>query len=351
LFTHNRFGKTFLPELYYLAGIPMTDEVGRQGRQVLNVLAQDDKPFLLNVFYSTTHPPFGMEYPYYTALSDPNYDGESKFVMARLTEPFEIIRRQGQPKEEFDLDQILNLYDSCVMRFDAEIGQMLNHIDQCGLTENSLVVIYSDHGMEFFEHNTWGQGNSAIGDFSSRIPLIIADPVLGPRRFDGVVRSIDLMPTLLDRVGIAAPANLDGKSLAAAMQGKPMPDLDAFNETGIWIADVPGLPAQHMRYPELLELLEVPDKNTGTLALKPEYVGVTVRAKDRMIRSGNWKLVYQPLNAGYLLQLFDVASDPSCASNIAAQRPDVTAILWARLSAWMAQDLHKNDTMDSSSPP
>ena len=127
-----------------------------------------------------------------------------------------------------------------------------------------------------------------------------------------------------------------------------MPDLDAFNETGIWIADVPGLPAQHMRYPELLELLEVPDKKTGTLALKPEYVGVTVRAKDRMIRSGDWKLVYQPLNAGYLLQLFDIASDPSCASNIAAQRPDVTAILWARLSAWMAQDPHKNDTTDSS---
>ncbi len=348
LFTHNRFGKTFLPELYYLAGIPMTDEVGRHGRKVLNALAQDNKPFLLNVFYSTTHPPFGMEYPYYTALSDPNYAGESKFVMARLTEPFEIIRRQGQPKEEFDLDQILNLYDSCVMRFDAEIGKILNHIDQCGLAQNSLVVIYSDHGMEFFEHNTWGQGNSAIGDFSPRIPLIIADPVLGPRRFDGVVRSIDLMPTLLDRVGIAAPANLDGTSLAAAMQGEPMPDLDAFNETGIWIADVPGLPAQHMRYPELLELLEVPDKKTGTLALKPEYVGVTVRAKDRMIRSGDWKLVYQPLNAGYLLQLFDIASDPSCASNIAAQRPDVTAILWARLSAWMAQDPHKNDTTDSS---
>jgi arylsulfatase A-like enzyme len=44
-----------------------------------------------------------------------------------------------------------------------------------------VVVIYSDHGMEFFEHNTWGQGNSAIGDFSPRVPLIIADPGMNVR--------------------------------------------------------------------------------------------------------------------------------------------------------------------------
>ena len=36
-----------------------------------------------------------------------------------------------------------------------------------GLADNTIVVVYSDHGMEFFEHDTWGQGNSAVGDFSS----------------------------------------------------------------------------------------------------------------------------------------------------------------------------------------
>jgi arylsulfatase A-like enzyme/GT2 family glycosyltransferase len=347
LFTHNRFGKTFLPELYYLAGVPMTSEVGHHGRTVLNALAQGEKPFLLHLFYSTTHPPFGVEHPYYTKLADPHYVGESKFVMSRLTEPFEIIRRQGQPKEEFDLDQILDLYDSCVMRFDDEVGQLMEHLEQSGLAQNTVVVIYSDHGMEFFEHNTWGQGNSAIGDFSPRVPLIIADPTLGTSRHDGVVRSIDLMPTLLERAGLPVPGNLDGVSLRPAMRGQPMPSLDAFNETGIWIADIPGMPPGHLRYPDLLELLEVPDRNTGTLALKPEYADITIRAKDRMIRSEHWKLVYQPLETGYLLKLFDTRSDPNCTCDISAERPDITASLWIRLQAWMAQVPRKTGTTGS----
>jgi arylsulfatase A-like enzyme/GT2 family glycosyltransferase len=354
LFTHNRFGKTFLPELYYLAGVPMTTELGRHGRQVLNALARGDKPFLLHLFYSTTHPPFGVEFPYYTMLSDPNYSGESKFVMSRLTEPFEIIRRQGQPKEEFDLDQILDLYDSCVSRFDAEVGRMLEHMEKSGLADNTVVVIYSDHGMEFFEHNTWGQGNSAIGDFSPRVPLIIAGPGIRPGQHQEVVRSVDLMPTLLQHAGIPLPPNLDGVSLSPALNGEPMPPLAAFNETGIWIADIPGLPDQHLHYPDLLELLEVPDRQSGTLAVKPEYDAVTILAKDRMIRSDRWKLVYQPLNEGYVLRLFDTLSDPNCELDISADEPEVTGRLWARLEAWMSQDpgvarpQGRNDTRDSS---
>lgn len=338
LFTHNRFGKNFLPELYYLAGVPMTTELGRQGRRVLNALAQGGKPFLLHMFYSTTHPPFGVEYPYYTKLAQPNYEGESKFVMSRLTEPFEIIRRQGQPKEEFDLDQILDLYDSCVMRFDDEVGRMLDHLESAGLSDNTLIAIYSDHGMEFFEHNTWGQGNSAIGDFSPRVPLLLAGPGIQPGQHHGVVRSIDLMPTLLEQAGIPVPPHLDGCSLAPVLRGESSGNLAAFNETGIWIADIPGLPGDHLRYPNLLELLEVPDRESGTLAIKPEYGDITVLAKDRMIRQGRWKLVYQPLQEGYLLRLFDTDSDPHCEQDLSAREPELTARLWAQLKAWMTQD-------------
>ncbi len=339
LFTHNRFGKTFLPELYYLAGVPMTDEVGRQGRRVLAALAHTEKPFFLNLFYSTTHPPFGAEYPYYTKLSESQYRGESKFVMSRLTEPFEIIRRQGQPKEEFDLDQILDLYDSCVMRFDDEVGHVLDYLEQSKLADDTIVVVYSDHGMEFFEHDTWGQGNSAIGDFSPRIPLILADPAgNNAGKVDKIIRSIDLMPTLLELTGISRPANLDGISLLPLLKGETEPPRSAFYETGIWIADIPGMPAQHLRYPNLLELLEVPDRESGTLAIKSQYAEIIISAKDRMIRCDHWKLVYQPLSNGHLLQLFDTTSDPNCERDIAAREPEITARMWARLEAWMTQD-------------
>lgn len=340
LFIHNRLGRLLLPELYYLGGVPLTSQLGRRARRLVSRLAASTEPFFLNVFYSTTHPPFASEWPWYTRFTDQTYDGESKFAMARLTDPFDIIRRQGAPKEEFDLDQIIDLYDGCVAQFDDEVGRMLRHLEASGLVDNTIVVIYSDHGMEFFEHDTWGQGNSAVGDFSSRIPLLIRDPrkpACG--KVDQVVRSIDFAPTLLELVGAAPTTSMDGVSLAACFdQNGSCPQLDAFNETGVWIADIPGLPEKHLRYPDLLELMEVPDRRSGTLAIKPQYQSIILRAKDRMIRRGCWKLVYQPLESGYQLRLFNLDIDPACNHDVSNAYPDKKTELWESLHQFVQAD-------------
>lgn len=351
LFTHNRLGRLLLPELYYLGGVPLTQPLGGRARRLVSRLAAGSQPFLLNVFYSTTHPPFASEWPWYTRYADPAYAGESKFAMARLTDPFEIIRRQGAPREEFDLDQIVDLYDGCVAEFDDEVGKMLAHLADCGLADNTLVVVYSDHGMEFFEHDTWGQGNSAVGEASPRIPLVIRDPRCPAHgRVDNVVRSIDLAPTLLELAGLTPPAGLDGVSLAPCLRSDAdCPDLDAFNETGIWIADIPGLPESHLRYPDLLELMEVPDRERGTLAIKPEYDDVILAAKDRMIRQGRWKLVYQPLCDGHALRLHDLADDPACRHDVSDAHPDVVAVLWPRLRAFIGTLRDDGETVPDQS--
>jgi arylsulfatase A-like enzyme/glycosyltransferase involved in cell wall biosynthesis len=338
LFTHNRLGRLLLPEIYYLGGVPLTQSMGKRARRLVSRLAESAEPFFLNVFYSTTHPPFASEWPWYTRFADPAYAGESKFAMARLTDPFDILRRQGAPKEEFDLDQIIDLYDGSVAEFDDEVGKMLAHLEACGLTNNTIVVVYSDHGMEFFEHDSWGQGNSAVGEASPRIPLVIRDPRLTARgRIDQVVRSIDLAPTLLELVGAPSVSSMDGVSLAGCMtMDGACPELDAFNETGIWIADIPGLPDTHLRYPDLLELMEVPDRSSGTLAIKSEYCETIRAAKDRMIRRGRWKLVYQPLETGFLLRLFDLETDSVCKHDVSAQHPEVRDELWGRLQRFVS---------------
>ena len=339
LFTHNRLGRLLLPEIYYLGGVPLTQPMGRRARRLVSRLAKSAQPFFLNVFYSTTHPPFASEWPWYTRFAKPAYAGESKFAMARLTDPFEIIRRQGAPKEEFDLDQIIDLYDGCVAEFDDEVGKMLHHLDVCGLADNTIIVVYSDHGMEFFEHDTWGQGNSAVGEASPRIPLIIRDP----RRpsagvVNKVVRSIDLAPTLLELVGAPAPSGMDGVSLTSCQGEASCPELAAYNETGIWVTDIPGLPDTHLRYPNLLELMEVPNRETGTLAIKPQYQNIILGAKDRMIRYGRWKLVYQPLESGNLLRLFDLEVDLACQHDVSDRHPDVRAELWELLKGFLCAD-------------
>ena len=337
LFTHNRFGKYFLPELYYLAGVPLTSLVGRDARALISEFATQPAPFFLNVFMSTTHPPFGSEYPYYTLWSNKDYTGESKFVMARLTDPWEIIRRQGDSKKDFDLEQIIDLYDGCVRNFDDEVKQIVEHVKSCGLADNTIIVIYSDHGMEFFEHETWGQGNSVRGDFSSRVPLVIADPrIKGTGSCARVVRTIDVAPTLLELAGIAPLPGMDGVSLVPYLKGEASDlNLAAFNETGIWLTDLPGMPAGHLRYPNLLELLEVPDKLSGTLAIKPEFREAIIAAKDRMVRLGSWKLTYQPTSNGPLYSLFNIATDPECRNNVAEAHPHLVRELQRHLMEWI----------------
>ena len=358
LFTHGQLGKLLLPELYYLAGVPLSRDMVETAKSKLNQLAESNEPFLLNVFMATTHPPFGSEYPYYLKYADRHYQEGSKFVMEKLNDPFEIIRRQGDARAEFDLDQIVNLYDGCVTSFDDKVRELVTHVEQCGLRENTIIVIYSDHGMEFFEHDTWGQGNSVLGDFSSRIPLIIIDPHAPQGTVvEEVVRSIDIAPTLLELAGISPDAAIQGRSLCAAMRtgqsgGEETP---ALMETGIWLARVPGLHDDHLLYPNIMELLEVPDKKKGTLAIRPEYCNQVVRAKDRAIRTARWKLVYQPLTKGYLLRLYDVQADPECRRDVTIEQPEVTAGLWEQLQAWLAADstgclpLYKNDTMGCDS--
>jgi len=353
LFTHNRLGRLLLPELYYLGGVPLTQPMGKRARRLVSRLAADSKPFFLNVFYSTTHPPFASEWPWYVKFADPNYRGESKFAMARLTDPFDILRRQGAPKEEFDLDQIIDLYDGCVAEFDDEVGRMLAHVKACGLADNTIVVVYSDHGMEFFEHDSWGQGNSAVGEASPRIPLVIHDPRKPAQgRIDAVVRSIDIAPTLLDLIDVAPASGMDGVSLAKCLEdAAPSIEVDAFNETGIWITDIPGLPQTHLRYPDLMQLIDVSDRDRGTLSIKPEYLGIIMAAKDRMIRRGRWKLVYQPLETGHLLMLFNMENDPGCMHDVSGQHPEITEMLYRQLREWIRLDEHAPNADGGRSQP
>jgi len=340
LFTQNPLGKALLPEIYYLGGIPLTEEVGRDTRRMIGKLAQDDKPFFLMSFMATTHPPFTSKYPYYSLFSDPDYQGESKFIMAKLRDPWEIIRAQAEPRSKFDLDQVIDLYDGCVRNFDDEVGRILAYLDASHLAGNTIVVVFSDHGFEFFEHETWGQGNSAIGDFSARVPIIVADPrVARPERVNDVVRTVDIAPTLLELAGVPIPGTVEGVSLARLLRGEPLhTELPAFYETGVWLTDLPGTPANHLRYPHLPELLEVLDKRSGMISLKRQYSDIVIAAKDRMVRRGNWKLTYQPLTNGVIYRLFDIEADPGCLNNIIEQHPQVASELRDLLEEWMNDD-------------
>lgn len=351
LFCHNQFGKQFLPEIYYLGGIPLTKHLGKQTKRYLNTLSTKQQPFFLNVFMATTHPPFGSEYPYYTLFSDPSYAGESKFAMSRLTDPFEIIRQQQEPKEKFDLQQILALYDGSVKCFDDEVRNIMQHLDKLGLKDNTIVVLYSDHGMEFFEHNTWGQGNSAIADASSQVPMFITDPRQSwSGEYTPLSRTIDLMPTLLELCNIPTPSSVQGISLVPYLSNNTQSaDLPVFFETGIWLTPLPDRHPEHLSYPNLLELLEVANVSSGTLSIKQKYQKITIDARDHSIRVGPWKLVRFPLNSKILYQLYHLLNDSNCQQNLVNDHPDIVKKLKCQLERYIGS--LKNQPSNSDLKP
>ena len=103
----------------------------------------------------------------------------------------------------------------------------------------------------------------------------------------------------------------------------------------------------HLRYPDLLDLLEVPDKSSGTLSIKTEYSEQVIVAKDRMLKHRNWKLVYQPLDTGVKLMLFDHITDPGCKKNLAETHRDLTEVLFDRLKKITQRDelIHHSETV------
>lgn len=319
--------------------MPLTAEVGRDARDVIKRFSEDGKPFFLNIFLAATHGPFSSTYPYYRLFSDPKYRGNSLFSMSSVSSIEEVLKAQEAGKQHFDVKQINDLYDGATKSFDDEVGRIVAYLEKSGLSKNTVLVIYSDHGVDLFEGETWGQGN-IVSDFSYRVPLVIYDPRMGGAGNVGrTVRAVDVAPTLLDLAGSPTPATIEGTSLLPYLKnGNAEPDRTAFAETGIWVAKVRGLPENRIGYPSVLDLLEIPDKETGTLSIKLQYMKTIVRAKSRLAREGRWALVYFPLQNGEQYTLYDLQNDLAMQQDVLSSHPETAARLKEKLQDWMRKD-------------
>ena len=113
----------------------------------------------------------------------------------------------------------LRSYYACVSFVDAQVGRLLDALDDLGIADNTIVVFWSDHGYHLGEHNGIWQKRTLF-EQGARSPLIIRDPeaagngTASPR----VVEFIDIYPTLTEAAGIETPSDLDGKSLAPLLE-------------------------------------------------------------------------------------------------------------------------------------
>jgi arylsulfatase A-like enzyme len=119
-----------------------------------------------------------------------------------------------------DIDYIRGMYDGGIRYTDTHVGELLKKIDRLGLRENTLVVITSDHGEEFQEHNSFL--HNQVYNETMHVPLLIRFPGKIPvkKRVYQPVEIIDILPTILDLVKIKPHNHFQGRTLVPSINGK-----------------------------------------------------------------------------------------------------------------------------------
>lgn len=199
--------------------------------------AAKDKPFFLAAGILRPHLPFGAPKKYlepYAEVTLPPIPHpekpEGKTTWHGSGEFMKYQRWGKNPNEDAPFaEEVRKYYAACVSYADAQVGKLLAKLDDLGLRENTVVILWGDHGWHLGEHAVWGK--HTLFEESLRSPLIISAPhVSGDSgSTEAVVETLDLFPTLVDLAGLPSPAEaLPGRSLRSLMENPEGESLPAY---------------------------------------------------------------------------------------------------------------------------
>ncbi len=187
---------------------------------------EKQRPFFLALGFYRPHTPYVAPAPYFEGYPKddmPLVEGVEEDV--KDVPPLAL----GSHKPEHDLlnddlrQQAIQAYFASITFMDAQVGRVLEALDETGLVDNTIVVFTSDHGYHLGEHGLWQK--MSLFEESARVPLIIAAP--GMSKPGSVAKTpvglIDLYPTLVDLCDVDAPDNLQGQSLAPMLKDPTAP--------------------------------------------------------------------------------------------------------------------------------
>ncbi len=302
-----------------------------------------NKPFFIASFFSSTHFPYAPAHPYYLTYANRDYDGQYKYFKQRT------ISLEGESGYEKvtprDIEQVRALYDGGLRSFDDAVGGIIDHLEKSGKLENTIVVVLSDHGENLYEGILgMGHGEHFRGSYSTKIPFIIHYPKSGAarREISGIVRHVDIAPTLLELAGQKTPARMEGVSLVPAIKGEAAPKLVAFGETGIWfdnsMRDELFFQKLRILYPDITGISEIDFHFDNQIVLNDGYRDLVNLAKHRYAHDGRYKLIYMPLPDRVEYELYDTKADPAELVNIAGKDPVNLARMKRILFDWVKRN-------------
>jgi arylsulfatase A-like enzyme len=251
-------------------------------------------PFFIFVHYFDPHVPYAPPPPY-DRLFDPGYNGRVGRSFDRATYSYarQALSIEGDPRAESDWNHIRALYDGEIKFTDDAVGRLLDGLKDRALRKNTLIVFLSDHGEEFFDHGGFEHGHTLFDELI-KVPLVFSLPGVIPAnvRVDDQVRLLDVLPTILDLMGIDPESHLEGSSLKPLMAGDG--DTDG-SET--------GLLSRRFAYSE----------------------SILYGTEKKSIVAYPWKLIYDTVTGERML--YDLAHDPGEHNNAIEYRPETRNML------------------------
>ena len=130
---------------------------------------------------------------------------------------------QGNPIPAGFAKQLRHGYYACISYTDAQIGRLLDALEKEGLAENTVVVLWGDHGWQLGDHGLWHKHTNF--ELAARAPLVLSVPQQksAGQKCDAPVEFVDIYPTLADVCGLPVPAGLDGTSLKPWIENPSVP--------------------------------------------------------------------------------------------------------------------------------
>lgn len=193
----------------------------------LKRLKSKDRLFFLAVGFFKPHLPFIAPQKYWDLYDHDQIQLPDNYSPPQDA-PKESIHNSGElrayagipasgPVSEETARNLIHGYYACVSYTDAQIGKLLDELDRLELTDNTIVVLWGDHGWNLGEHTLWCK--HSCYETSMQIPLIVRSPgVKAGERRSQLIESIDLYPTLCELAGLPLPAHLAGRSFVELMQ-------------------------------------------------------------------------------------------------------------------------------------
>lgn len=276
-----------------------------------------DEPFFLFILSTDPHapyrPPAGFEEKFANPAETGAFDRDYEKVRGAWGGGAEVSRAEmkarGVDPDAF-IRRAIDRYDGEVAHNDHSIEELFAKLKAAGALDNTLAVIGSDHGEEFWEHGFGAHGHSLYNELI-HAALLMWNPKLIPQahRVSQTVQLIDIMPTVLDLACVAAPEPLEGRSLAPLLRG----------------GSLPGAPAMSTKLalPGAKQGGGAPENRTDSFArVEPE-----------------WKLIWRPGAAKAAIKELELyGRKGGDTADVAARHPDAAARMKSEIQAWMERE-------------